>query len=305
MRDILFILLVLFLIILAAVVPVLLILGPQLDLELVLPQINITQPQPEEKPPGPVYDADTERYFTLKNKSCQTLSGDFLIVTNDISDGKLHDLVPATESEGVFAQNLADEYDFNLTTKTYLRGDQMKKSLSSNGIELTTIWKNGRIYTCTAICQMRLMDENDSEEYYAKLDEIRSSCRHLGKTEMPESVDLNRLLVIDKKGLETINGFKCERFWISGNESYMDSLNRSILDPEQEALIWALEHLEGPLEECLDESTGIIVERDFTLDLTDSYDLEFDAGGYLQVQQTTELTYFTTTVPEEFLALPS
>jgi hypothetical protein len=302
MRDILFILSILFLIILAAVVPVLLILGPQLDLELVLPQINVAQPGQEE-PPGPVYDADTERYFTLKNKSCQTLSGDFLIVTNDYSDGKLHDLIPATESEQFFAQNLADEYDFNLTTKTYLRGDQMKKVISSNGIELTTIWKNGRIYTCTAVCSMKLMDEADSEEYYSKLNEIRNSCHYLGKTELPQSVDPGKLLIIDKKGLETINGYRCEKFWISGNQSYIDSLNSS-LDSDQEALIWALEHLEGPLVECLDESTGIIVEREFTLDLTDYYDLEFDAGGYLQVEQTTELTYFTSTVPEEFLALP-
>ncbi len=303
MRDILFILSILFLIILAAVVPVVLFLGPQLDLELVIPQIEV-KPPPEEKPVSPVYDADTQRYFTLKNKSCQTLSSDFLIVTNDVSDGKLHDLIPVTEAEKTFAQNLADEYDFNLTTKTYLRGDQMKKVLSSNGIELTTIWKNGRIYTCTAICQMRLMDENDSEEYYDKLYEVRNSCKYLGKTELPSSVDLNKLLIIDKKGLETINGYRCEKFWISGNQSYIDSLNTSPLDSDQSALLWALERLEGPLEECLDESTGIIVERDFTLDLTDYYDLEFDAGGYLQVQQTTELTYFTTTVPEEFLALP-
>jgi hypothetical protein len=150
---------------------------------------------------------------------------------------------------------------------------------------------------------MKLMDEADSEEYYSKLNEIRNSCHYLGKTELPQSVDPGKLLIIDKKGLETINGYRCEKFWISGNQSYIDSLNSS-LDSDQEALIWALEHLEGPLVECLDESTGIIVEREFTLDLTDYYDLEFDAGGYLQVEQTTELTYFTSTVPEEFLALP-
>jgi hypothetical protein len=303
MRDILFILLVLFLIIIAAVVPVLLVLGPQLDLELIVPQINVTAPQQEE-PAGPLYSPDMERYFALKNKSCQTLSGDFLIVTNDYSNGKLQDLLPATDSEEFFAQNLDDEYDFNLTTKTYLRGDQMKKVISSNGVELTTIWKSGRIYTCTAVCSMKLMDEEDSEEYYSKLNEVRNSCHYLGKTELPESVDPGRLLVIDKKGLETINGYRCEKFWIYGNQSYIDSMNRSSLDPDQEAIVWALEHLEGPLVECLDESTGIIVKREFALDLTDYYDLEFDAGGYLQVEQTTELTYFTSTVPEEFLALP-
>lgn len=305
MRDILFILLILFLIILAAVVPVLLLLGPQLDLELIIPQVEVKPPaQEQENPPEPALDADTERYFELKNKSCQTLSGDFLIVTDDYSDGRLLDLLPVTEAEETFAESLADEYDFNITTKTYLRGDQMKKVISSNGIELTTIWKNGRIYTCTAVCQMRLMDDEDSNEYYGKLDELRNSCRYLGKTELPDSVDLDKLLIIDKKGLETINGYRCEKFWISGNDSYMGSLNRTSLDSDQEAIIWALEHLEGPLVECLDESTGIIVERDFTLDLTDYYELEFDAGGYFQVQQSTELTYFTTNVPEEFLGLP-
>lgn len=303
MRDMLFILLILCLIILAAVVPVVLLLGPQLDLGLVIPDVSVEIKPPADEPAAPSLDSDTKRYFELKNKSCQTLSGDFLIVTNDYSDGRIHDLLPVTEAESLFAQNLADEYDFNLTTKTYLRDDQMKKTISASGIELTTIWKNGRIYTCTAVCQMRLMDNQSSAEYYDNLYEIRNSCRYLGKTKLPDSVDLDKLLIIDKKGLETINGYRCEKFWISGNSSYMNSLNAS-LDSDQEALIWALEHLEGPLVECLDESTGIIVERDFTLDLTDSYDLEFDAGGHLQVQQTTELTYFTTNVPEEFLGLP-
>lgn len=304
MRDTLFILFIFLLIILAAVVPVLLVIGPQLDFQLVIPRANITEP-PEEEPAAPLIDQDMQRYFELKNESCDTLSEDFLIATNDYSEGLLHDLLPVTEDERMFAQSLAHELDHNLTTRTYLRGDQMKKVISANGVELTTIWKNGRIYTCTGICQMRLMDDDDSEEYYDTLDRMRNNCRYLGKTRLPESLDPALLLDIEKAGSKEINGFRCEEFRISGNSSYMGEINRSSLDPDQSALIWALEHLEGPLTECLDESTGIIVQRNLTLDLTDSYNLEFDAGGYMHVLQTTTLTYFTDEVPEEFLALPS
>jgi hypothetical protein len=303
MRHIISILLVLFLIILAAVVPVLLVLGPELDIHLLFPKVNVSEPQQNESI-EPVQDEDMERYFELKNISCKTLTRDFLIVTDDYSDGRLHNILPVNENETTFAQNLADEYDFNMTTKTYLRRDQMKKVLISDGEEFTTIWKNGRIYTCTDSCQMHLMDENESEEYYNTISRFRNNCRHFGKTELPDSVNLTLLFDINKTGVEQINGYTCERFLIAGNRSYISALNVT-LDPDQEALLWALEHLDGPVMECLDESTGIIVQRNFTLDLSDSYDLEFDAGGYLKVHQLTTLTYFTDDVPWEFFALPS
>ncbi len=279
-------------IILAAAVPVFVILWPQLEF-----------PQPEPEVPQINLSADAQRYFDLKNISCSVLSRDFLIVTDDIANGTLFGLTPSASEEFQFADMVADSYDINQTTKTYLRGDQMKKGVIIDGKETITIWKNGRVYTCQESCAMKLMDENESEEYYDELHRIRSNCMHFGKTEPPESADLSKLLDIEKTGVLEINGYRCENFLITGNSTYAESLNETLTE-DQRALFWSLAHLDGPVQECLDESTGIIVLRNLTIDLTDSYQFDFQPDGYFKVNQVTRLTYFSDYVPESFLALP-
>ncbi len=293
MRDILLILLF---ITIAALIPIIILIGPQLDLSPFLPH-----PEPEE--PQMNLSADAQRYFSLKNTSCTILSKNFLIVTEDITNGTLYGLTPSTAEEFQFADLVAEGYDINQTTKTYLRGDQMKKVVIADGAETTTIWKNGRIYTCKEDCAMKLMDENESEEYYNELHRIRTNCMHFGKTEPPESADLSKLLDIRKTGLMEINGYRCENFLITGNSTYAESLNETLTE-DQRALFWSLAHFDDPVQECLDESAGIIVLRNLTIDLTDSYKFDFQPDGYFKVNQVTRLTYFSDNVPESFLALP-
>ena len=293
--------LIFFLIILAATLPVIILLGPQLDFSLLVPEIEFEEPEPEK--PVEVLDADMQRYFQLKNISCDTLSGDFLIVTYDAAEGTLQGLVPVTEDETMFAEAIVDAYDLSQTTRTYVRGDQMKKVVISEGAEATTIWKNGRIYNCTANCTMRLMSEDDSKEYYDTLKKIKTNCAYFGKTELPDSVNISRLFDVERTETLQINSFICENFLITANKTYLETINES-LDEDQAAFFWGLGHLDGPVQECLDESAGIIVLRNLTLDLTGSYNFEFEENGSIKVNQVTRLTYFTDNVPESFLALP-
>ena len=282
------IVLIFLLIILAALIPVILIIGPQLDFSLVIPEPE------DEAEPVEILDPDTVRYFGLKNRSCNTLAGDFYITTEDIARGSIHGLIPSTEAEEYAAITIADSFNYNQSTRTYVRGDSMKIVEG----EKTTIWKHGRIYECNPVCVMSIMTEEDSENYYQKLYDLRTNCAYFGKTELPESVNLSKLLTFEKTGTENINGNLCDNFLIYPDKQYLQSINST------EPLFWALNHLEGPIQECLDESTGIIVFRNLTLDLTDDYLLEFEDDGYLKVNQQTMLKSFSTNVPESFLALP-
>jgi hypothetical protein len=286
-------------IILAAIIPVILVLGPQLDFTVLTPKYE----EPAPKNETPVLDADMQRYFELKKESCNTLSKNFQIVTEDIVQGEMKGLLPLNQDEADAVQRIIDAYSFNQTTRTYVRGDQMKRTIISNGTEYTTIWKTGRIYECYENCTMRVMSEKDSEEYYNELDKIKNNCAYFGKTKLPDSVDMSKLLDIKKTDVRDIGSSRCENFLITGNKSYALSVNATT--EEEQALLWAIANFDGPVQECLDESTGIIVFRNFTLDLTDSYNLEFEEDGYMKVNQVTQLTYFTDNVPQEFFALPN
>jgi len=290
------ILLIFFVFIIVALLGALIFLGPQIG----LPQIQITVVPDEPVEKEPQLPADMQRYYDLKNVSCGTLSNNFLISTHDVANGSLSGII-ANQAELEVAASIVRGFDYEQDTKTYVLGDQMKKVIQSDDTETITIWKGGRIYECEDKCTMKLMEGNLSDEYYNSLNAMRNNCNHFGKTRFPDSVNLTKLLNIKKTGVSTINGYRCDNFEISGNKTYISTLN---LTGDAKDLAWMLDHLDGPVQECLDESTGIIVKRNLTLDLTDSYNLKFEEDGYIKVNQVTELTYFTDTVPESFLALP-
>src|SRR5512135_104825 len=52
----------------------------------------------------PPLPRDAQRYYLLKNISCSTLSRDFLIVTEDETDGTVSGLVPKIPQESFIAQ---------------------------------------------------------------------------------------------------------------------------------------------------------------------------------------------------------
>ncbi len=160
----------------ALIAVVAVVFGPQLYYSVVKP--------PEPEPPEPIVDPDMQRYFDLKKTSCDMFSKNFLIVTEDVAHGEMQGLIPATSDEQQIADSIIRQYDFNQTTRTYLRGDQMKKAVLSNETETITIWKEGRVYVCEETCSMRLMSENESEEYYDMLYRIRNDCAYFGKTDV-------------------------------------------------------------------------------------------------------------------------
>lgn len=255
---------------------------------------------PEIKP----FSADAQKYYELKNLSCDTLSGDFLIVTHDISAPSISGLIETIPGELEIAQNIAEDYSFNQTTKTYLLNDEMKRVVITEDQELTTIWKDGRIYNCTPNCTMRVMTQQESDEYYTTLNAIKTTCAHFGKTELSPSITLEKLLHIEYTGkIDTIYSH-CDNFLISGNKTYAEEL-LAIGEFDEETFLWIIAHLDGPINECLDESTGIITFRNLSLDLTNVYLFNYTDGGYMKVNQQTELLYFTNDVPQSFLALPS
>jgi len=259
----------------------------------------------EDEATKPALSEDAKRYYYLKNLSCDTLSGDFLIVTHDFSAASIKGLIESNPSEAEMAASIADGYSSNQTTKTYVRGEQLKRVIITGASETTTIWKEGRVYNCTPKCTMRLMSENESSKYYDDVYKIRNNCLFLGKTPLPGFVDLNLLLDIEYAGESAMGDYECDNFFITANSSYAENLMLSNQTAEEEkAFLWGLAHLKGPLNECLDESTGIIVYRNMTIDLTDYYLLDYRPGGYMEVNQQTRLTYFTEDVPESFLALP-
>lgn len=300
MRTFLEILGIFFLIILAALVLAIVILGPELAEYISIGEIVWGEEKPVQELEG-----DAARYFELRNVSCGSLSKDFLIVTEDVADASMEGLLEGVPGELSAAERILAGYSFNQTTKTYVRGDQMKRVIIADGIENTTVWKEGRIYECMEGCTMHLMDSSEADEYYDALNKMKTSCAYFGKTPLPGSVNLSSLVDITRTGLLEIDSYRCDNFLITGNKSYAESiLGTEELDEEQRALLWALAHLEGPLQECLDESTGIIVLRNLTLDLTDAYRFDYSPGGYVHVSQETTLLYFTDDVPASFLGLP-
>ncbi len=253
--------------------------------------------------PAEPADPDAALYFRLKNLSCSTLGDDFLIVTEDYSEGSYSGL---SGEEAEVAEIMLKAYSYNQTTKTYVRGDQMKKVILSPAGNHTTIWKDGRIYQCNPGCSMRLLGDAGWQAYLDGLEAMRSGCAYFGRTAMPDSVDMGRLLLIERTGRAEIGGFRCEGFEIRGNSTYAGSLLASgrAFDDDQRALLWMLAHQASPVEECLDDGTGIVVRRRVALDLTGAYRFDYAPGGFMRVGQATDLTYFSDSVPESFLALP-
>ncbi|MEW6035698.1 MAG: hypothetical protein AB1529_03740 [Candidatus Micrarchaeota archaeon] len=253
-------------------------------------------PQP---PPGAAL------YYKLKNKSCKTLSNDFLIETLDVSDGYFSGLMNPSEEERYAADLVASRYDSNQTTRTYVRGAAMKKVIITPEGNHTTIWKDGRIYQCNPECTMHLLGDAGWQAHLDELGRIRSGCAYFGRTALPDAVNMSRLISIRALGISQMNGFRCERFRIYGNKTYAQSLLSSMsLSAGQRDLLIAISHMHGPAEECLDDGAGLTVYRNITLDLSNSYRLDYVAGGGMFATQQTDMTYYTSSVPESFLALP-
>jgi len=252
---------------------------------------------------GPALPKDMEFYYSLKNKSCQTLSENFLISTHDESAWSASGL---SADEAAAAALMMKDFAFTQDTRTYVRGDAMKKVLVTPEGNHTTIWKDGRIYQCNPNCTMRLLGDAGWQAFLDGLAKMRSGCAHFGRTALPAPVNLTRLLSIQNTGRVERNDSRCENFLIFGNKAYAQSLLNSsmFMDDDQRALLWSLAHQAGPFEECLDDGSGIIVSRSVALDLTGVYRFDFAAGGFMRVDQRTTLTYFTDYVPETFLALP-
>jgi hypothetical protein len=263
----------------------------------------------EEPGPEPLEPA-AQLYYSLKNKSCGTLSGNFLIVTRDVSQGSIEGLVEEKPGELGIAQEILDDYSLDQTTRTYVLDDQMKRVVVSGWDEHTVVWKGGRVYNCTdSSCVMRIMDQNDSEYYYDMLDRMRRRCAFFGKTELPPSVNQSLLLDFEHTGRIDTAEYRCENFLITGDKYYAEWLLDSNLSQnfteDQKTLLWAIAHFDGPVNECLDDGTGMIAYRNLTLDLTDSYRFEYSPGGYMKVNHQTTLEHFTDNVPESFLAIPN
>ena len=255
-------------------------------------------------PPPPPENQDFRRYFELKNRSCGILSKDFLIVTGDSAQGYIKGLIDSP-GQAEAAEFFLSRYEYNQTTKTYLKGTWMKRVIETGGGNLTTIWKDGTEYFCSPNCTMRRLGDAGWQAHLDSLERIRTGCAHFGRTKMPGSVNMSRLLTIERDGFATLRGNKCERFLISGNKTYADGLmNSGGLTPDQEAVLFALSHLSSPVEECLDEGTGIVISRSLTMDLTKTYKLDYSPGGYMRVTQKTGLTYYSNYVPDSFFALP-
>lgn len=264
---------------------------------------------PGERPPPPIdtRPPDVQKYFELKNLSCGILSEDFLLQTHDISQASVSGLLTSISGEQEIADSIASQYDSEQTTSTYVRGTWMKKVILTPSANHTTIWKEGRVYQCNPSCTMNLLGDEGWQEHLDALERIRTSCQYFGKTAMPEEVDMLQLISIERMGREDFKNFRCERFSITGNKTYAESLLASNItfDNDQTALLWGISHLKGPVEECLDDGVGLIVWRNLTIDLTESYRFDYTEDGGMYVNQYTELLYYDDSVPESFFALPS
>ncbi len=279
---------------------------------LVLPKLAPYASELNQTPPAnatanaTALSADAAFYYRLKNLSCATLSKDFLIVTEDNATSAVVGLVPAIPQEAEVAQSFASSYASDQATRTYSKGDETKKVIASAGNNLTLIWKDGRLYQCAENCTMRLLGQEGWQAYLDSLKNMRTGCAYFGRTPFPPSVNMSRLLSFTWTGKQNLSGFTCQDFLITGDRTYASSLlSDPGLDADQHALAWALAHQAGPMEECLDDGTGIVVFRSLTLDLSGVYKFSYSPGGGMFVNQQTRLTYYSGNVPESFLALPS
>ena len=300
LSTVLFILFIALLMAIGVAVTTILLIGPENIARLW--QIELPVYEPEEVPEEPLYGPDYQKYYELKNLSCGTLSKDFIIVTHDVSTAQIYGL-NAPDEEKQIVDLIVESYDHDQISKSYVLGDQMKKITNSSEEELTVIWKTGRVYECDPKCSMRLMNDTEAEEYRQDLFTMRNNCIYFAKTELP-GVDIERLLNMEYEGKKDINAYRCDNFIIRGNPVYANSLlENSSFDEDQYALVWAMAHL-NRMEECLDESTGIVVQRSLNIDLTDQYNIEFEPNGFFVLNQETNLTYYADKVPESFLNLP-
>jgi hypothetical protein len=304
--EILLLIVLLILIAVAAVIVIALVSGPYLS---AARDLNISSPaiQPNASKPTVSISPGMARYYELKNRSCGTLSKDFLIVTQDSSEGEVSGLIEHADGELSLAKDFASAFDSNQTTRVYVRGDSMKRVVVNSSGETTTIWKDGRVYECGAACTMRLRNESDEKDYQSILSGMRSGCADFGRVELPRSVNMSRLLRIEEGATKKYGPFSCEDFKIYGNAAYANQIlngSSTSLDEDQKALLWGISRLSGPVDECLDEALGLVVRRELTLDLTKSYRFDYSPGGYMRIRQETSLGHYQSNVPESFLGLP-
>jgi hypothetical protein len=293
------ILLAIVLIVIAAVI---ILINPQ-----VMQALHPAQENQSAIPAPNLPSGDASAYLALKNLSCQTLSKDFEIVVRIEATPAISGFLPGNDQESIVMEGLLRSLSFNSTNRTYVKGDKMKQVAIGETVDITTIWKGGRIYECRAGCTMHLMSDKEASDYYDMLYRMRSDCAYLGRTPLPLSINVSRLVSIKDAGSKAIGSFTCRDFMISGDQVYARALlrNSTGLDDKQKDLLWNFAHLSGPLEECLDEGTGLIVLREMTLDLTRVYDLRFSETGFMTLHQKTELLYNSDNVPDSFLGLPT
>lgn len=263
---------------------------------------------PSEEPPVDTRPPDMQKYYQLKNLSCDILSQDFLLQTHDVSKGSLTGLFTISPDEQDIAEDILAGYESDQTTKTYVKDTWMKKVILTPSSNHTSIWKEGRVYQCNPGCTMNLLGDEGWQEHLDTLERIRTNCAEFGKTAMPEHIDMTRLITIERIGREDFGSFRCERFQITPDKEYAEFLLSSEVedfDNDQRALLWGLAHLDGPMEECLDDGVGLIVWRNLTLDLTESYLFDYTEDGGMFVNQYTELEYYDSSVPDSFFTLPN
>jgi len=249
---------------------------------------------------------DMQRYYSLKNASCAALSGDFLIATHEASDPQVYGLVEHIPKERLAADAVLSLYRSDSLGRIYVKGDMMKLVEEEGNRTTTRIWKGGRFYECDPSCTMSILTDEESDRYYDSLSSMRQDCHHLGGIALPPTVDLPSLLDIESLGTREEGGMRCELFQIAVNRTYAEGLLQGGgLDMDQRSLIWGLSHLDGPLEECLDESTGLPVLRSYELDLTDYYLFDYLPGGRMSLKQDLEMTYYSSDVADSFFDLPS
>ncbi len=295
----LIVLIVAVLVVLAAVIVY---LNPQIMQALHLGQTSQNASASSSLPSG-----DAAEYLALKNLSCQTLSKDFEITVHTEATPAISGFIPNNGQETIVMDGILRMLSFNSTNRTYSKGDEMKQVELGGAANTTTVWKNGRVYYCRDGCTSHTITPKESGDYYDMLYRMRSECAYLGKTPLPPSINVSRLLNIKDSGEKTIGFFTCRDFMITGDQAYAHALlrNSTGLDDKQKDLLWNIAHLSGPIEECLDTATGLIILRDMELDMTHVYDMGFAGNGSLMLYQKTELLDFNNNVPESFFALPS
>lgn len=244
-------------------------------------------------------------YLALKNRSCDALSGNFLMVTEESSYAEAEGAIPDTPEMRTAVALVTADYLFNATTKTYVRGGMMKIVNVTPQENTTKIWKDGRLYECGRSCTMHLLSDGESAELARRLAAIRTSCAYFGKTPLPAHADAAKLFTVSNVGKAEFSGRRCTCFYITANSSYASSLLESgNLSDGQRTLLWGAAHFHGPVRECLDEGNGMTVLREVSLDLTDAYRFTYSPGGYMRASQQYRLAYFTYDVPESFFSLP-